>query len=170
MTPTSVSRYNHAFSPLFIAVWNVTNWKRRMAGDTKAFSPLFIAVWNVTRPKNPNRLAYPRLSVRFSSRYGMLQRCGNGFADSRGFQSAFHRGMECYRNGVMKLVTRMIFQSAFHRGMECYFRRDANTSYNTAFSPLFIAVWNVTTVLQVATSNHHDFQSAFHRGMECYNL
>ena len=62
------------FSPLFIAVWNVTeiwNWPQR---NSIPFSPLFIAVWNVT-----TRGSYPQfvdnlLSVRFSSRYGMLLR------------------------------------------------------------------------------------------------
>ena len=67
-------------------------------------------------------------------------------------------------------LNRMGFQSAFHRGMECYFLQWLYVLIGAIpFSPLFIAVWNVTRRGRCGHVQHQtSFQSAFHRGMECY--
>ena len=62
----------------------------------------------------------------------------------------------------------MCFQSAFHRGMECYVASAHTPTWSFAFSPLFIAVWNVTRQARAERPAANVFQSAFHRGMECY--
>ena len=112
-----------------------------------SFSPLFIAVWNVTSTCNRKHRRCS-LSVRFSSRYGMLlhkspvrRRCVCIF------QSAFHRGMECYQSTNCVPAVISDFQSAFHRGMECYLSSCLGSAagFSGSFSPLFIAVWNVTS-------------------------
>ena len=87
------------FSPLFIAVWNVTLMiSRNREVKPMTFSPLFIAVWNVTNQQNKK------------------------WAMAAHFQSAFHRGMECYSYQMLLQVSIV----------------------DKSFSPLFIAVWNVT--------------------------
>ena len=115
--------------------------------------------------------AYRNLSVRFSSRYGMLQPTARlDLAEDYNFQSAFHRGMECYahRHGRHK-VHRVTFSPLFIAVWNVTpNNRLHRIDKRLPFSPLFIAVWNVTFPNVIRAYMIRIFQSAFHRGMECY--
>ena len=135
------------FSPLFIAVWNVTMAvDESCAVDTadfqsafhrgmecyepaikngwlafNPFSPLFIAVWNVTFGHRYATLQLPRLSVRFSSRYGMLPQTTRAGCSAMLLSVRFSSRYGMLRDGVKGFENVLpLFQSAFHRGMECY--------------------------------------------------
>ena len=148
-----VTRFEPAFSPLFIGVTVVTEEVFIVSRFVKSFSPLFIGVTVVT---NLRSLAGNCLMI---------------------FQSPFHRGNGCNTPFFSVCGAGLIFQSPFHRGNGCNKARMLNpVALAITFSPLFIGVTVVTPSHGGVTSvlfcngrhaENQDFQSPFHRGNGC---